>query len=62
VVSPGLLDDHGWSCDPESAEVVNSLVRPGDRQRRPWRFGSERDQFPRGYSDHFPVTVRLKVL
>jgi endonuclease/exonuclease/phosphatase family metal-dependent hydrolase len=62
AVSPGLLDDHGWNCDPESVEVVNTLVRPGDKQRRPWRFGSERDRFPRGYSDHFPVTVRLKVL
>jgi endonuclease/exonuclease/phosphatase family metal-dependent hydrolase len=61
VVSPGMLDAAGWSCDPDSARTVNTLVRPGDRQRRPWRFGGERDQFARGYSDHFPVTARLYV-
>jgi endonuclease/exonuclease/phosphatase family metal-dependent hydrolase len=61
VVSPGLLDDTGWTCDPGSVRTVNTLVRPRDRQRRPWRFGSKRDQGQRGYSDHFPVTVRLKV-
>jgi hypothetical protein len=28
----------------------------------PWRFGNARDNtFERGYSDHFPVTVHLKV-
>jgi endonuclease/exonuclease/phosphatase family metal-dependent hydrolase len=61
VVSPGMLDDRGWSCDVESATIVNTLVRPRDRAKRPWRFGSKRDKFERGYSDHFPVTVRLKV-
>jgi hypothetical protein len=60
-VSPGLLDDSGWVCDPDSARVINTLVRPRDRKGRPWRFGSPRDQHERGYSDHFPVTVRLKV-
>lgn len=33
VVSSGLLDDRGWSCDPASAQTVNSLVRPGDKHR-----------------------------
>jgi endonuclease/exonuclease/phosphatase family metal-dependent hydrolase len=61
VVSPGLLDRAGWSCDPDSVRTVNALYRPGDRQRRPWRFGGERERGQRGYSDHFPVTVRLKV-
>src|SRR5262249_21118613 len=40
AVSPGLLDKAGWSCDPASASVVNSLFRPGDKKRHPWRFGS----------------------
>jgi endonuclease/exonuclease/phosphatase family metal-dependent hydrolase len=62
VVSPGLLDENGWSCDPASIQTVNTLFHPGDKRRRPWRFGSERDKGPRGYSDHFPVTVRLKVI
>jgi endonuclease/exonuclease/phosphatase family metal-dependent hydrolase len=61
VVSPAMLDDEGWSCDPKSAQIIDSLYRPGDRQRRPWRFGNEHDKGQRGYSDHFPVTVRLKV-
>jgi endonuclease/exonuclease/phosphatase family metal-dependent hydrolase len=61
VVSPGLLDPEGWSCDPKTVETMNTLVRPGDRLRRPSRFGSPHDKFTRGYSDHFPVTVRLSV-
>jgi endonuclease/exonuclease/phosphatase family metal-dependent hydrolase len=60
VVSPGMLDAQGWSCDPESVRTVNTLVRPGDKLRRPWRFGAEGEKLPRGYSDHFPVTVELK--
>ena len=62
AVSPGLLDQEGWSCDVQSVRTVNTLIRPGDRQHRPWRFGNERDRAPRGYSDHFPVTVRLRVI
>lgn len=61
IVTPGMLDEQGWACVPESARVVNTLVRPGDRVGRPWRFGAPRDRAPRGYSDHFPVTVRLRV-
>jgi len=61
VVSPGLLDDAGWTCDVDSVRTVNTLVKPGDKKRHPWRFGGERDKGERGYSDHFPVTVRLKV-
>jgi endonuclease/exonuclease/phosphatase family metal-dependent hydrolase len=62
VVSRGLLDEAGWGCDPDSVAAVNSLTRPGSRVRSPWRFGNEKDNtFERGYSDHFPVTVRLKV-
>jgi endonuclease/exonuclease/phosphatase family metal-dependent hydrolase len=61
AVSPGLLDSEGWSCDPQSARTINTLVRPGDRFRRPWRFGGKHEKGPRGYSDHFPVTVRLSV-
>ena len=61
AVSPGLLDRAGWSCEPASVKTINTLYRPGDRLQRPWRFGGERDRGLRGYSDHFPVTVRLKV-
>jgi endonuclease/exonuclease/phosphatase family metal-dependent hydrolase len=61
-VSPGLLDDEGWRCDPDSAQIVNDLT--ADSRGHPKRFGGEHDKTPleaRGYSDHFPVTVRLGV-
>lgn len=61
VVSPGMLDNRGWSCDVDSVRSVKSLVRPADKLRRPWRFGSPKEKSPRGYSDHFPVTVQLRV-
>jgi endonuclease/exonuclease/phosphatase family metal-dependent hydrolase len=62
AVSPGLLDGKGWACEPDSFQTVRSTTDPLDKKHaRPWRFGNENDKFPRGYSDHFPVTVRLKV-
>lgn len=61
VVSPGMVDGGAWTCDPASAQIVNTLFRPGDKQHRPWSFGNERYRGERGYSDHFPVTVRLRV-
>jgi endonuclease/exonuclease/phosphatase family metal-dependent hydrolase len=62
VVSPGMLDDRGWSCDPDSVKTVNDQT--ADKKGRPEDFGRESDKVPlaeRGYSDHFPVTVRLRV-
>jgi hypothetical protein len=46
--------------------IVNNLtaVKRGRKQGTPDDFGSPHDRDPleeRGYSDHFPVTVRLKV-
>jgi endonuclease/exonuclease/phosphatase family metal-dependent hydrolase len=58
-VSAGLLDAEGWSCDPQSARIVNDLT--ADERGHPHRFGNERDRSARGWSDHFPVTVRLHV-
>jgi endonuclease/exonuclease/phosphatase family metal-dependent hydrolase len=55
AVSPGMLDDQGWSCDPATAQAVQRYS--ADPQRHP--FGFTRDGH--GYSDHFPVTARLKV-
>jgi endonuclease/exonuclease/phosphatase family metal-dependent hydrolase len=59
AVSPGLLDDEGWTCETETAKVVNDLT--ADKKGHPHRFGNEHDKGARGWSDHFPVTVRLKV-
>ena len=61
-VSSGLLDDKGWTCLTDTAQTwTQGLIRPGSTRRQPWRFGNERDSGGRGYSDHFPVTVKLKV-
>jgi endonuclease/exonuclease/phosphatase family metal-dependent hydrolase len=61
-VSPGLLDDRGWSCEVNSIHTVtDGLIKSGSKLRKPWRFGNEKDTIDRGYSDHFPVVVKLKV-
>ncbi|MFO0930346.1 MAG: hypothetical protein U0736_25515 [Gemmataceae bacterium] len=60
-LSPGLLDSEGWSYIDGSAAIV---AERADRQGRPIRFGGSADKRPlavRGASDHFPVTVRLRV-
>ena len=61
-VSAGLLDDKGWTCLTDTAQTwTQGMIRPGSTLRKPWRFGNERDSGGRGYSDHFPVTVKLRV-
>lgn len=60
-ISPGLLDDQGWSCEPDSIRVMTAgLIRSAATRREPWRFGNRNDSGGRGYSDHFPVTVTLQ--
>ncbi len=63
LVSPAMLDGgEGWTCDPATAKIVNDLT--ADKKGHPHRFGNEHDKVDleeRGYSDHFPVTVRLHV-
>ncbi len=65
VVSPGMLDTTGWSADPKSvATYTDGLMKKGATRREPWRFGDpDKDikDADRGYADHFPVTVKLKV-
>ncbi|MCE9534507.1 MAG: hypothetical protein K8T89_25805 [Planctomycetes bacterium] len=63
LVSKGLLDDQGWSCDVSSASIfAPPQMRASTKKSKgePFRFGDHRD-LERGYSDHFPVTVRLRV-
>ncbi|HYV36945.1 MAG TPA: endonuclease/exonuclease/phosphatase family protein [Gemmataceae bacterium] len=60
LVSPAMLSDGGWTCDVASAQTFNSLHKPTDAQKRPWRFGNENEKGARGYSDHFPVIVKLR--
>jgi hypothetical protein len=63
ALSPGLLDERGWSYIPDSVRVAtDGLMRSGSLARRPWRFGSRGDDaLGRGYSDHFPLLVTLRV-
>jgi hypothetical protein len=63
-VSAGMLDLAGWGCDPGSVQVfTDGLIRERARTRRPWRFGSKNDDaVGRGYADHFPVVVNLRVV
>ncbi len=61
LLSPGMLDDKGWTSDPKSVQVFNELHRANDKQRRPWRFGGANEKKERGYSDHFPVLVKLRL-
>ncbi len=64
-VSPGMLDAKGWSADVKSvATYTDGLMRKGATRREPWRFGDPGKDIKdadRGYADHFPVTVKLKV-
>lgn len=64
-VSPGMLDGKGWSVDADSVRVpTEGLTRAGATRRQPWRFDSPKHEIKdadRGYSDHFPVLVKLKV-
>jgi hypothetical protein len=60
-LSPGLLRGQGWTYVDDSARIVRLIAQ---RNGRPNRFGGPHDKramSERGASDHFPVTVRLKI-
>lgn len=61
VAAPGLLDSSGWRVLVETLRVENPPALQIGRDGRPWRFGGPKSHSPRGYSDHFAVTVRLSV-
>jgi endonuclease/exonuclease/phosphatase family metal-dependent hydrolase len=61
VCSPGLLDGAGWQVIPGTLRVANGPPLRSNTDRRPFRFGGPKQQGARGYSDHFAVTVRLRV-
>jgi endonuclease/exonuclease/phosphatase family metal-dependent hydrolase len=60
AVSPGLLDNEGWTCEADTARIYDKHEFV-DKKGHPIRFGNPKDKGERGASDHFPVTVRLKV-
>ena len=60
-ISPGMFDGTGWGYDPDSVKVFTEGMTRGG-VRRPWRYGTATDTAAgRGYSDHFPVVVTLRV-
>ncbi|MEO6809067.1 MAG: endonuclease/exonuclease/phosphatase family protein [Isosphaeraceae bacterium] len=61
LASPGLLDQTGWRILPETLRTENPPGLRAGRTRAPFRFGGPKTQNPRGPSDHFAVSVRLKV-
>jgi endonuclease/exonuclease/phosphatase family metal-dependent hydrolase len=67
VVTPGMLDGRGWTCDAGTLRVADEVFPPRPSRRslngrqHPWPFGREKNDRARGYSDHLPVTVWLKV-
>jgi hypothetical protein len=62
-LSAGMLDDEGWGYVADSVRVpTEGLTRSTAAPYRPWRFGSRTDKaVGRGFADHFPVVVTLKV-
>lgn len=61
VLGPGLLDPRGWLALPETLRVEAPPALRAGTDGRPFRFGGPRQAGPRGYSDHFAITLRLKV-
>lgn len=60
TVSPGLLDTRGWTCVPETAEIIQPKFMQ-NRNGKPRSFYPPTKTKGYGYSDHFPVAVRLKL-
>jgi hypothetical protein len=62
-LSAGMLDGEGWSYVADSVKVpTEGLTRSTAPPYKPWRFGSRTDKVVnRGFADHFPVVVTLKV-
>jgi len=66
IVSPGLLDDKGWTVLPDTLKTVRHISMT-NKFGGPWSFDRNHDDRSlkgggkRGVADHFPVTVRLKV-
>jgi hypothetical protein len=62
-LSHGMLDEEGWGYVADSVRVpTDGLTRSTAPPYKPWRFGTRTDSaVERGYADHFPVVVTLKV-
>ncbi|MGF1581619.1 MAG: endonuclease/exonuclease/phosphatase family protein [Gemmataceae bacterium] len=64
VVSPGMLDQNGWTCKVDSVRTIRPFTDSRGKSRGPWGFETKNkdlDPEDRGYSDHYPVVVTLSV-
>lgn len=66
IAAPGLLrpGPQGWTVEPDTITIVTEDVahrKRGSPYLTPFRFGGPRDEGARGYSDHLPVTVTLRL-
>lgn len=57
----GLLDANGWTSDPATAAIHAPKEFRVPKTGAPLKFGDVKAPSPRGFSDHFPVTIRLSV-
>lgn len=63
IVSPAMINSKGWRADLNSARRITTPTRPNSKVGpRPWRFEENKKtgEFD-GYSDHYPVSVKLIV-
>ena len=59
LAAPELLDGRGWSIRPETLRVGDFRALRRGAKGAPWKFGGPKSTSPRGYSDHFALSVRL---
>lgn len=64
IVSPGMLDKRGISLMVDSVQVHHPDFMTDSVQNasRPARFRKFRGNWEEGYSDHFPVKAKIKIL
>jgi endonuclease/exonuclease/phosphatase family metal-dependent hydrolase len=59
LAPPELLDAQGWTIRPETLKVGDFRELRRGPKGSPWKFGGPKATTPRGYSDHFALSVRL---
>ena len=66
-VSRGMLDGKGWTAEPATAKIygekflTREIKYKGESRFEPVKFRDSRLKGEFGYSDHFPVMVKLRV-
>jgi len=61
LAPPELLDNVGWAVRPETIAVADFPALRKTPSGPPWKFGSAKQVGARGFSDHFALSVRLRL-